>query len=642
MHANRYQTWLKQLKTARQRAVFVFSPTSAAQRDAIIEGVVALHPALTQLGTELSAPALHHYRDVLGETQQQVLVDMSRGLHLDALAAVAGTVEGGGCLWLILPPQWSAMCERLHSHAQKFALVQWLSSWQEWEALKQLPLPAEKSVTPPEFPSPTQAQIINNMTTECDATHLLMADRGRGKSTTVGLAIKQLQSLSPRQIIVTGPHPRAVATLLNHVGSADKVEFMAWDQLLKRDFTSAPLLVIDEAAALPLHITQQLCAKFQVWAIASTVDGYEGCGKGFAQRFNQWLRKRFQVREHTLTVPLRWAEGDACEQWLNAALLLRSAAPQIATLPSTAEHQWQWCRAHELHEQQLQAVMSLLLEAHYQSSPNDLRLLLDDSSQHLCLLWQQEQLLGVCWLADEAPVGRHLQAAVLKGERRVKGRLLPQALGFYRQQPACLTWHWQRIVRIAIQPQLQRHGLGLKLLNTVIEHAAAQGFCALGSSFGATLEVLAFWQQTPLIEIRRGAKRNMASGEVSAIYALGLKAESQSILTALAELHQAELTWQNAGQVNLTPQLLQQTILPLLKGFTQSHLPFSNIRFAWWYVLTHVSASASTIDPNRLLPTTSYAQLLQLAQVASRAEFERKLRQEVRNWLEEFSSTDNC
>ena len=149
MHANRYQTWLKQLKTARQRAVFVFSPSSAEQRDAIIEGVGALHPALMQLGTELGTPALHHYRDVLGETQQQVLVDMFRGLHLDALAAVAGTIEGGGCLWLILPPQSSPMCERLHSHAQKFGLVQWLSSWQDWEALKQLPQPAEKSLTPP-------------------------------------------------------------------------------------------------------------------------------------------------------------------------------------------------------------------------------------------------------------------------------------------------------------------------------------------------------------------------------------------------------------------------------------------------------------------------------------------------------------
>ena len=531
------------------------------------------------------------------------------------------------------------MRERLQRHAETFRQIRWFASWQEWLSTAKFIAPSTTSPAP-QFPTTTQASIVRAMVNESSATHLLLADRGRGKSTTLGLAIQQFAQLNQRSIVVTGPHPQAVATLLAHTEGQQRVSFIAWDQLLKRNLNPDTLVVIDEAAALPLHVTQQLCNRFQVWALASTVDGYEGCGKGFAQRFKQWLFEHCEVQQHSLTTPLRWAEDDNCEAWLNAALLLRSApAEQLVTAPKQ-QYQWQWCHAQELNEYQLQAVMSLLLEAHYQSSPNDLRLLLDDASQHLCLLWHQKQLIGVCWLANEAPIAESLRAAVLAGKRRLKGRLLPQAIGFYRQQPGGLIWRWQRIVRIAVQPQLQRHGLGTALLQQVTARARAQGFTALGTSFGASPKVLAFWQHTALIEVRRGTKRNMASGEVNALFALGLTEQSQSLLTALAQLHLAEQAWHRSKPVAIAKPLLQQTILPLLRGFTQSYLPFSNIRFAWWYVLTHYAVTVSAVSPEALLPTTTYAELLQTARVASRAEFEQKIRTEVLTWLEEISLTD--
>src|SRR5690554_7710742 len=51
--------------------------------------------------------------------------------------------------------------------------------------------------------------------------------------------------------------------------------------------------------------------------------------------------------------------------------------------------------ASQLSEAELTDVIGLLLEAHYQSSPNDLRLLLDDPHQQLLLAHHEKILTGV-------------------------------------------------------------------------------------------------------------------------------------------------------------------------------------------------------------------------------------------------------
>lgn len=456
--------------------------------------------------------AMHRYRDYLGANNSLVVLNFQHSIHADALAALAGTVAAGGLLVINLPQHVSAFTERLLRLAEHFELVIHVNHAsalrQAYQRLSQRPVPA---LIEPIFPTLMQQQIITAMLNQPEYLHLLMADRGRGKSTTLGAALAQYSG--PERLIVTAPKRSQVDGLLKQAGG--RAEFIAWERLLELP-SNAIRLVIDEAAGLPIHILQQLFQRFKVWGLATTVEGYEGCGRGFVIRFLAWLGQQQRYIEHQLEQPLRWRAPDDCEVWLEQLLCLRD---------KPASEQWldgyHWLHASQLGDEQLQQVMQLLLEAHYQSSPNDLRLLLDDERQKLLIFCQQGALVGLVWVAQEGPVSAHLHSAIVAGNRRPAGDLLPQALAYNWQQTAPLQWHWWRIVRIAIAGAYRRQGHGSGLLAYIRRLAMENQIDALGSSFGAAPEILAFWQANQFQLVHRGHKRQMASGYINAMVALG-------------------------------------------------------------------------------------------------------------------------
>lgn len=633
MFEQRLEQWLVPFKTARQRAVFVFTPQSQQQRNEILAQLGAALPSPLWLSdTSGTGAKMHRYRDYLGLTTTHVVLDFEHLIHADALAALAGTVNGGGCLWLVLPIQTSPFQKRLVAHAAANANVLCADSWTAMlTAIEQRPPQFGNRPPLPNRPSSAQQVVIDALLNAPNKTHVLLADRGRGKSTTLGLAIKQAQSHQP--MLVTGPRPSALTTLLKEAGAT--ATFRAWDRLLREESNHSHPLVIDEAAAIPLHCLQELLSKFRVWAVATTVDGYEGCGQGFALRFMAWLNSHFDVCEHRLHEPLRWSPEDGCETWLNDALLLSTNTAAQHSSQKPQELKFEFCHASELDEDNLSQTMTLLLEAHYQSSPNDLRLLLDDPAQHLLLARSAAEVVGVIWLATEGPIASELQELIMAGKRRLKGHLLPQALGFYRQQSACLKWTWWRITRIAVTQTQRRSLIGSKMLDVVISHAQQRAVDALGTSFGVTSEVLNFWQKSPLQEIRRGLKKNAASGTVSAIWGLGLTPEAEMHIQALASLQHTEQAWIQGMPVDVSASAHAEILnicSTILDGFCQAALPFSDARFAWWMLAAqHDKLSGQLVE--LLQPNTPIATLVEAYRAASRAELEQKLRVEAHAFL---------
>src|SRR5690554_7687022 len=276
-------------------------------------------------------------------------------------------------LLVLLPEHDTAFKKRLIQTANKFKTIHHVTPETTWHHVLQtigtLSLP---TMLPPTLPTSSQQEIINSMLELPGTCHVLMADRGRGKSATLGLACAGWHSrYRGRELIVTGPRPAAVEMLLTHAN--DSARFVPWDKLLRDHKPQSIRLVIDEAAAIPMHILQELVYRFSVWAVASTVDGYEGCGRGFAIRFVEWLTEQRLSKVHQLEEPLRWSTLDEVEPWLNQALLMKPSQPQEVALP-TAEFDlgdvtFRDCHSHQLTEAELQAVIALLLEAHYQSSP---------------------------------------------------------------------------------------------------------------------------------------------------------------------------------------------------------------------------------------------------------------------------------
>lgn len=640
MFDQQLEHWLVPFKTARQRAVFIFTPNSLSERAHVLSQLEQSLPQPLWLSDSAAhAIQMHRYRDYLGLTTSHVVLDFAQLIHADALAALAGTVNGGGCLWLVLPVTSSHFQQRLLQHARQFETIAQCLNWQEFVNLIAEPPPTLASAAPrPRLPSSEQQNIIYALLKQPKQTHVIIADRGRGKSTTLGLAIRANTSANP--ILVTGPRPSALTTLLDKAGN--KAEFRAWDRLLKEANAQSAkdqLLVIDEAAAIPLHCLRELFTHYRVWAVATTVDGYEGCGQGFVLRFIDWLSTRHAITQHHLSSPLRWADNDGCEAWLNRALLMTSGRSSHVAEQAAGDFKTLLTHASELTEDELAQTMELLLEAHYQSSPNDLRLLLDDPQQRLVLASYGDIIAGVTWLSEEGPLPEPLRAPIMLGQRRVKGQLLPQALGFYRQQASCLTWKWWRVARIAVAQECRRQRVGLQMLNALIAAAKCEQVDAIGTSFSVTPTVESFWSETPLQEVRRGLKKNAASGTVSAVWAYGLQSEAQRTLTELADLQQAEKSWLQNSQPALIDSLsvaVYEQCKTILQGFCDGALPFSNARFAWW-LLSQQAPQACCSAPETLSASVTVAELVQHTNAKSKADLEAQLRQQARLFLQHLN-----
>ena len=98
----------------------------------------------------------------------------------------------------------------------------------------------------------------------------------------------------------------------------------------------AELVVVDEAAAIPITLVKQLIGQYMV-ILSSTVHGYEGTGRslslklihqlkgqqrsGYNQQANEPTQGRF-LKEVSLDEPIRYGNSDPIEKWLNDLLCL--------------------------------------------------------------------------------------------------------------------------------------------------------------------------------------------------------------------------------------------------------------------------------------------------------------------------------
>lgn len=629
----------KHLKTARVRAVFLFDGP-ADWLDFHKQAILGKNETVLHLSdTDTTAIAVHRYRDYLGTNNNAVLLEFTEVVHADALAALAGTVNGGGILFVFLPEADTPFKQRIVRSVRDFHRIELIRPEDDLRAitskLLEEDLPTlEKQV----IPSQAQKEIVDNMIDLPGTCHLLMADRGRGKSTTLGLACQAwIRNYRGRELVVTGPKPSAAYTLLEH--AADTVRFVPWDKLLSDYADQSVRLIIDEAAAVPMHVLQQLVQRFTVWAIASTVDGYEGCGRGFAVRFLDWIKEQRVCKSHVLEQPVRWSPLDTCEPWLNSLLLMQvghsSDIEESATANSSAELKFEDTHASSLGEEDLTEVITLLLEAHYQSSPNDLRLLLDDTLQRLILARQQGAVVGVIWYSIEGELPASLHSPIAEGKRRLNGHILPQAIAFYLQQQEVLDWRWWRVTRIAVRNSSRRQGIGLQLLTQLKKLAREANVKAMGSSFGASPEVLEFWAQSTFKMIRMGRKLNMASGYPNAIVACGLASDSQQLVEALHEYCNAEVDWKRHTAVNVS-STTHQIARDILAGFAFGHLPFTEAQFAWSVCDMKLPVKAAGLTlPGQILGTTEdLARLTQRYGYSSQQTMQSQLRQIAREYLE--------
>ncbi|QPG76232.1 killer toxin resistant protein [Brettanomyces nanus] len=389
-----------------------------------------------------------------------------------------------------------------------------------------------------------------------NTTVTLTAGRGRGKSAALGISIAAAIAQDYSNIFVTSPSPENLKTLFEFVFKAldamEYVEHQDYDiiqstnpsfhksivrvdvkkaghrqtiqYILPTDshvLGQAELVIIDEAAAIPLPVVKKLLGPYLVF-MASTINGYEGTGRSLSLKLISQLRKQaksvtkegadghqygeptfkrtnddendLDIRarnlvEVTLDEPIRYAPGDPVESWLGKLLCLDvklSKNTKYATrgCPHPSECSL-FCINRDtlfsydpVSEAFLQKMMALFVSSHYKNSPNDLQLMSDAPAHQLYALFGPDvgkdasipTPLCVIQLALEGEISRESIRRSLSRGIRAGGDLIPWLVSQQFQDDDFASLSGARIVRIATHPDYQDMGYGSRAIELLSDY----------------------------------------------------------------------------------------------------------------------------------------------------------------------------
>ncbi|TYL46949.1 GNAT family N-acetyltransferase [Marinomonas sp. IMCC 4694] len=505
--------------------------------------------------SSFSTCSFKHIRQHLGRSHEAILVDLTHGVSASALAILAGTVRGNGVFAIGLPKHnwqrladqdlsrylpWPYKPEQITSYFKLylFALLHKNTSpFIQIHSHQLRALPALETIiaNPPLTQEQTTAQAC--LLSGQARSYVLMAPRGRGKSTLLGDTLATLTKAGKR-VAITAPNQNAIATLKQRFATSwgatqtvADLPFFAPDAMLLESLNQQEnpkwdYLFVDEASMIPLPMLEAL-SQLAIHSVFSTTDyGYEGAGKGFGLRFCPYLEHKkappssslSALKHLTLDTPIRWGENDPLEKWINETFFLSPNHPifiaqesQNAPAHYAALSGADWL-SQPMH---LANTFHLLVSAHYQTSPDNLRWIFDDPSVTTYLSTHNNALNSVAVVTKEGHLPDALSHAVLQGTRRPRGHLVPQSLLAHEGITNAGQYCYWRISRIATEPSLQHQGLASQLLNHIENRAALENGDFLCASFAATVDVVAFWQKNGFTPVRLGTAKDQASGHYS-------------------------------------------------------------------------------------------------------------------------------
>jgi N-acetyltransferase 10 len=381
------------------------------------------------------------------------------------------------------------------------------------------------------------------------STVTLTAARGRGKSAALGVAVAAAVAHGYSNIYITSPSPENLKTLfefvLNGFDALGYVDHQEYDiiqsmepgmpkvivrinihrqhrqviQYIKPEdahtLGQAELLVIDEAAAIPLPLVRKLMGPYLVF-MASTINGYEGTGRSLSLKLIQQLRDQSRggkangaaqvvdrstgketrdgtenamaarsLREITLSEPIRYAQGDSVERWLNDVLCLDATLPKSKMSTQGCPHPKECQLLHvnrdtlfsynPAAEKFLQKMMALYVASHYKNTPNDLQLMSDAPAHQLFVLVapaEENKLpepLCVIQVALEGQISKESVLNSLSRGQRAGGDLIPWIVSQQFQDENFASLSGARIVRIATNPEYVNMGYGSRALELLVD-----------------------------------------------------------------------------------------------------------------------------------------------------------------------------
>lgn len=552
------------------------------------------------------------YRQHLGVEYDYVVYDSYAGTRANALIALSGTIKRGGLMIEITPPdeEWEYYADpELNQQTSEFFrdqclpnhFVSWLlhqlahdptivtfngdrltGQTQLISSTVETDDQAAFSSNTPYF-SDQQKHVVDTIVKLAHSAKpspvVITADRGRGKSTALGLAARQLITEGMKDIIITGPTPDACLTALTHsrdlglssepvpsTGATHQacIRFVPFDELLKQAITPA-LLMVDEAAAIPVTILKQLLKQSKRVVFSSTIHGYEGTGRGFELRFKPYLNELTPNWLHlNMTTPARWHRDDCLEQfWFRAMLFCENHHDTIHRTANAATNGTHTFKGQDLvqHPLMLYQAFNLLINSHYQTSPDDLQRLVTCPEYQMIITVEQNQVVGATLVVEEPNLLSELGDKIVLGQRRIKGFLSAQTVGFQHGTTTAFAYSFLRVVRIAVKPNFRRKGIATTMLQQAKALASEKSFHFLSTSYGLTPDLLDFWREQSFELINIGLHQDAVTGEYSGLCLHPIDHRANQWLSDLAKESRNKFQYQLPRTYNsMSPDLVAKII----------------------------------------------------------------------------------
>ncbi|MCI0507009.1 MAG: GNAT family N-acetyltransferase [Gammaproteobacteria bacterium] len=517
-----------------------------------------------------------HY---LGHEYEHAVIDFFDGIDPNALGSLSGSISGGGLLILLMPPL-ETLQDFADPEQQRMAIWPYDAKNVGRRFLQRLkkiiansgdvtliqenqPLPDHSATADT---ADLKGYLQNDVCRTVDQKRavdaighvvrghrrrplVITANRGRGKSAALGISAAKLLQQGVKRIIVTGPRLNAAGTVFKHartllndallasgsiVTSTGCLEYIAPD-VLCRETPACNLLLIDEAAAVPVPILHRLLQRYSRIVFATTTYGYEGTGRGFTVKFQETLdRETPGWHALEMELPIRWAPDDPVERFVFQCLLLDATVAETGfAFDAHAITVTKLNRATLIEDENLlSAIFGLLVLAHYQTQPRDLRYLLDAIDLDIFVASCNGVLVGTALVELEGNLDKTIADAVHRNERRVMGHLLPQTLESFAGLRHASQVKYARIVRIAVHPGFRRQGIGHQLLQHIETDAHQRQVDIAGSSFGADSSLLSFWHSAAYFPAHLGLKHNAATGTHAISYIKALSDQGGKFVEA--------------------------------------------------------------------------------------------------------------
>ncbi|WP_144391978.1 GNAT family N-acetyltransferase [Pleionea sediminis] len=491
------------------------------------------------------------YQKALGQEWDIIVLDITKGISASVIASLSGALKAGGLLFIVgrsqqswlnqnneesyrlfgdYPAYQSRFFERLiHLSPEKRGLIDWNRSHIELpdhqsEILNQAEAPIYKEQ------DIAIKKIIQVFTGHPKRPLIITADRGRGKSSALGIAAAQLVNERQKRLVVVAMHQGSIEPVMNWFHKLVKPEhrhlltFMPPDELLislKKKCLDIDGVLVDEAAVIPSNILFQISNSINRIVFSTTIHGYEGSGRGFNIRFKSKLLELMpQTKEYQLTQAIRWNEGDPLEMWTFDTLILKYQVNLISYEESNLK--WIWVKEGEaIPEEYIETSFGLLVDSHYQTTPDDLRQFLDHPARQLLVAVSVSEnkvdVLGVCLILTEGGNSEKITTDIIKGKRRLRGQLVAQTLARYS---GCSKWSsdlsW-RVQRIAVAASCRDKGIGSQIIRRIEQQASVSNISFLSTSFAATDDLIPFWRSLDFIPVKLGYSYDKSSGAHSLI-----------------------------------------------------------------------------------------------------------------------------